>query len=221
MRLPGHIAQPMAAARFQKGVSLFIVLIAMVLMSLAALGLIRMVDTGTLVVGNLAFKQGATSAADRGAEAAISWLQANASGSTLDADNAAVGYYATSLSALDVTGKSSNTSRALVNWDDDGCAYATGGTYTSCIAASAESTANGYTTRYVITRMCKTAGDQAATGNSCAKSISTSTYSPEKGGISYPDPEHASLTTTPYFRVIVRSEGPRNTMSYTETYVHF
>ena len=41
----------------QRGVVLFIALIALVAMSLAAVALVRSVDTATIIAGNLAFKQ--------------------------------------------------------------------------------------------------------------------------------------------------------------------
>ena len=44
----------------QQGVVLFIALVALVVMSLAAVALIRSVDTNTLIGGNLSFKQAAT-----------------------------------------------------------------------------------------------------------------------------------------------------------------
>ena len=58
----------------QQGIVLFIALIALVVMSLAAVALIRSVDTNTLIAGNLSFKQAATTSADAGVEAAISQL---------------------------------------------------------------------------------------------------------------------------------------------------
>ena len=206
----------------QTGVSLFIVLIALVLMSLAAVGLIRMVDTGNLVIGNLAFKQGTTSVADRAAEAAIAWLQANNSGVMLYTNNTTVGYYASSLSSLDVTGKSVSSARAVADWNGDNCAYAASGSFTSCIKPSAASTTNGYTTRFLITRLCKTTGDPNDTGNGCAKPVSNGIGDPAKRGeLKYGEDKRFAGTASPYFRIIVRSAGPRNTVSFTETYVHF
>src|SRR5665647_88236 len=79
----------------QHGVVLFIALIALVVLSLAAVALIRSVDTNTLIAGNLAFKQSATISADSGLETAITWL-GNQASATLEADSAAAGYYATS-----------------------------------------------------------------------------------------------------------------------------
>jgi Tfp pilus assembly protein PilX len=60
----------------QRGVVLFFTLIALVVMSLAAVALIRSVDTSTMIAGNLAFKQSATTSGDGGIEAAVSWLAA-------------------------------------------------------------------------------------------------------------------------------------------------
>ena len=48
-----------SVAKSQKGVVLFFALIALVAMSLAAAALVRSVDSGVLVAGNLAFKQSA------------------------------------------------------------------------------------------------------------------------------------------------------------------
>ena len=63
----------------QRGVVLFIALIVLVAMALAGIALVRSVDTGILVAGNIAFKQGATNAGDQGLEAARTWLVTNKS----------------------------------------------------------------------------------------------------------------------------------------------
>jgi type IV pilus assembly protein PilX len=205
----------------QRGITLFFVLIALVLLSLAAVGLIRMVDTGNLVVGNVAFKQSTTAASDRAAEAAITWLQDNIGGPTLFNNNEAFGYYASSLTALDVTGKSSVSTRALVDWKNDDCAYAASGSYATCFDPAPAFSANGYTSRYLITRMCNTVGDPNSTSNGCAKPVATSNEPAKKGELKYGEDKRFGTPGGPYYRVVVRSEGPRNTVSYTETYVHF
>ena len=56
---------------------LFFALIALVVMSLAAVALIRSVDTSTMIAGNLAFKQSATTSGDSGVEGAITALTAD------------------------------------------------------------------------------------------------------------------------------------------------
>lgn len=208
----------------ERGVSLFIVLVALGLLSIAAAGLIRSVDTGALVIGNLGFKQATTSAADRSVEAAIAWLATNNSGGTLDSSNPGVGYYATSLDELDVTGRSNIATRSLANWNSDACATAnvSGGAFANCLQTSPEATIGVFTTRYIITRMCKTTGSPNALANNCAKPTASTTSTPQKRGeIKYGDDKRFSTPPGPYFRIVVRSVGPRNTTSYVESYVHF
>jgi len=69
--LPNRMMYQSGYASRQRGVVLFFALIALVVMSLAAVALIRSVDTNTLIAGNLAFKQAATSSGDSGLEMAI------------------------------------------------------------------------------------------------------------------------------------------------------
>lgn len=204
------------------GIALPVVMVALLLMSIAAIGLVRMVDTGNLIVGNLAFKQAATSATDRGAERAIAYVRDRLGGSTLYLDRAEDGYYASSLGELDIGGKSTATSRALVDWNDDNCAYATSGTYSACKRAAIAEGNNGYESRYIIARMCKTTGDPNSSTNNCAKPVSTAgAGSPKRGELKYGEDKRFEGTAGPYFRIVVRTEGPRNTVSFTETYVHF
>src|SRR5690606_7446226 len=90
----------------QRGVVLFIALIALLVMSLAAVALIRSVDTNTMIAGNLALRQSAMASSDRGAEKAMDWLadKAEENLALLDADNNAEGYYATYFPTIDANG---------------------------------------------------------------------------------------------------------------------
>lgn len=207
----------------QRGVSLLFALLALVALSLAAMGLVRTVGNTSLVVGNLGFKMDATASADRGAEQAITWLQNNMAGTGLDANVTASGYYATSLDALDPTGRSSTaSSRAVVDWNNDNCATISGA-YTSCIDATAPVTLGGNQVNWVITRLCASAGSKDDVSNSCATSLTSGVADDaNSGGLDTASPGGlAGSTVAPYFRVIVRTVGARNTVSYTETIVHF
>ena len=62
---------PRSGPRRQQGIVVFIALIATVLLSLAAVGLMRSVHTSTLVVGNLAFRQAAMAVSSAAVETAI------------------------------------------------------------------------------------------------------------------------------------------------------
>lgn len=213
-----------AATRRQRGISLIFALIALVVISLGAVALMRSVDTSSLVIGNLGFKQDATSAASQAAEAAIVYLNANA-GPNLQADRPAAGYYASSRDALDVTGQgSTNNSRAVVDWTGSGtsnCALYPAGSWGTCVQPSAEITLNGgaNTARYVITRLCATAGAPAAV-NCAVPTGSSLTGGGNKGVCSYgPCKVDIPVVNSQYYRIVVRATSARGTVSFTETIV--
>src|SRR5450830_1873633 len=83
----------------QRGVIMLIALITLVAMTLAAIALVRSVDTTNIIAGNLAFQQSATNAGDIGSEKAIQWLETNNVGSNLWVDQLAQGYAATWLAS--------------------------------------------------------------------------------------------------------------------------
>lgn len=221
---PAHVRGPKPCA--QRGVSLLFALLALASMLLAAVALVRSVDSGALVLGNLGFKQDATSASDAAAERARAWLMATPA-ATLAADSAPNGYYATSLDALDLTGQLTSAGAPLpvVNWGDpDSCACVGAGTCSQCsILASNPISLNGgrATARYLITRLCPTAGAVSA-ANACARPASTALAQASNhgeikvGAGSPPNP----VVVTPYYRIVVRTVSARNTVSFTETILH-
>lgn len=211
-----------AAAR-QRGISLLFALLALMALSLAAIGLVRSVDTSSLVVGNIGFKLDATASGDRGAEMAITWLQANAAGAGLDANVAASGYYATSTDALDATGRRpGGAGRAVVDWLGDNCASANGA-FSACLAPSAAAAVGNNSVSWIVTRLCAAAGSKDDVGNSCATSLASGTADDANSGeLNYGAPKGLGVTAVfPYFRIVVRTVGGRNTVSFTETIVHF
>lgn len=210
--------------RSQRGVSLLFALMALVAMMLAAVALVRSVDSGALVLGNLGFKQEATSAADRATEVARGVLTAPPF--DVNADSPANGYYATSQDALDPTGQltSAATPLAVVNWRDaDSCACltTTPATCSSCSRlASDPITYNNVQARYLITRLCPLTGAVSAT-NACAKPASTAiSQAAARGEINNVSGRPEVVAAQPYYRIIVRSVGSRGTVSYTETIIH-
>jgi Tfp pilus assembly protein PilX len=184
-----------AFRRGQQGVVLFIALIVLVAMSLAGLGLMRSVDTGTLVASNLAFKQGAMHGGDRGIEAARGWLLANSSGSSLDNDRPSDAYYATTQSSLDLLGN--DPSKADLDWN--------------AAAKDMGTDAAGNRAQYVIHRMCETVG--AVAGINCVRVASTDGLSAKKSGVHYGSYGIESKASV-YYRVTVKVTGPRNTVTY-------
>ena len=150
-RPPAHAAH---------GVSLIFSLLALVALSLAGVALVRSVGTGTLVLGNLGFKQSATLTADTVAQEAITALRASITDKTVSA--ATAGYYAmVDNSKLDVTGQHlpDDTARELIIWEPlcthvshnrVGCKYAPKAATTSLPA--------NWSAQYVIFRMCQSEG---------------------------------------------------------------
>ena len=101
----------------QRGVSLIVVLISLLIMSFAAVALLRSTDTATMIAGNLTFKKTALASGDAGTEAGITWLTANLAGTTLHADQEADGYYSRSADACDLTGqRTPDDDTDDVNW---------------------------------------------------------------------------------------------------------
>jgi type IV pilus assembly protein PilX len=206
-----------------RGASLIFALLALVVVSLAAVGLVRTVGTGSLVVGNLGFKRDTTAAADRGAELAIAWLQPRLSGTTLNQKSISDGYYATSIDSLDPTGRNIGAAlRSAVDWDGDACAGVSG-MVTGCVDPS-PSVAVGAnnSVSWVITRLCSAELPKDDVGNSCATAVGGSSDDTNSGSLDYNNRGGlVSVVTEPYYRIVVRAVGARNTVSYTETIVHF
>jgi type IV pilus assembly protein PilX len=219
----GAVAQR-PASRFQQGVSLIFALLALAAISLAAVALVRSVDGGSLVIGNLGFKQETTRAADRAAEEARVWIAANTA--NLNGDVAGAGYYAAAPADLDPTGKLTSSARMMnvINWGDpDSCACTATSTCATCDIAPRSITLpnSTVTASYVITRLCPTTG-APSTANACSQPASnTTSATKDQGNGSYGGQVvELDSTVTPYYRIIVRTSGGRNTVSFTETMVH-
>lgn len=215
---------PLRLNRAQRGMSLLFSLLALAALSLAAVALVRSVNTSSQVIGNLGFKQDATSASSRATEAAIAWILGNPT--LLESDNAAEGYYATALDSMDPTGRTTSTAKplGLIRWDEDWCPQFPTSNYTTCtlLPKLAAPAGDGNESRYLISRLCQSTGPQSGT-NVCAKPAGASlTDAVQRGEIRVgTELRPTKLSTSPYYRIIVRTVGARNTVSYTETIVHF
>jgi type IV pilus assembly protein PilX len=190
----------------QRGVSLFIALIALVALMLASLALIRSVDTSSVIAGNLAFKQAATVSGDRGIEMARLALLAiqkdNASPTAWENVNhvfnktdAAKGYYSNADSTFDLL--------LDANWVD---------AKSMKVAAGAADSA-GNTSRYIIQRMCRTA-DQILSTTNCLFNFSS-----EPGMEMDNQAKPVNPTSNALYRVTVQIKGPRNTVSYVQAFI--
>jgi hypothetical protein len=195
-------------------------------MSLAGVALVRSVDIGALILGNIGFKQDATATSAKGTQEAMLALQTRLSAGQLNDDDVAAGYYATSKDNLDPTGGNTTATNKMdiVDWLGDGnCNYAASGTYnsTGCLQAKLGTNVNGSTVRWVITRLCQISGPTAAPNQCLKPPAGNASAAANRGALGSGGTRPVAPSTSPYYRIIVRTEGARNTVSFTEAMVHF
>lgn len=201
----------------QRGVSLFFSLVCLVAVMLAAVALVRSVDTTTLIAGNLAFQRSATASGDAGTEAAITWLAQIEAANVLtnvltnpshpfNLNNAGNGYY----SALDPA-KSLTASGGFAWTDSD-----------SKLATPLTGDGSGNVVRYIIQRMCRTPNVAVKDAN-CMYSGAIQ----DTNGQNIPLPQEVCkgegcpvAGQTPQIRITSRTDGPKNTRSYVQAFVY-
>lgn len=206
--------------QYQRGVVLFIALMALVVMSLAAVALIRSVDTNTSIAGNLAARQSALSSASRGTESAIGWLdvQAAKKDGSLDNHDDGNGYFATygNLGLNNLNLDTVTVRRGDAAWTHSALATGDG------IASGVESDGKNKI-QYIIERMCAATGEPARENEDNSQKCLMGSV--EDGGnsnkVQGADGAGAVIegSQSPIYRITVRVTGPRNTESYTQTYV--
>ena len=187
------------AYRGERGIVLMLALIVLVAIGLATVGLMRTVDASNAASGNLAYKDWAAHAAERGIARAISDFDASGAAAlavigVLDADQANANYSAVSLAA-----NSQGVPNILVNrsiFDS---------TYTSTLTRIVFPT--GERMRYVVERLCSQPGP--AMEASCV-AVGES----ERGG-SQPS-QKTGADFMPLYRITVRVDGARNTLHFTQ-----
>jgi type IV pilus assembly protein PilX len=190
----------------QRGVVLFIALIALLVMSLAAVALIRSVDTNTIIAGNLALKQSALIASDRGSERALNWIadMMNVDDQSLNVNRAAEGYFAT----FDVNGD------GIINDLDDAKTLVDNNGIVETM-----NDGQGNAVSYVVQRMCMLAAPADDT-NVCM--YGDAVIGTGSRGVKTAPQAGARIDSkqSPMYRITVRVNGPKNTVSYTQTFVY-
>lgn len=197
----------------QRGIALFVALIALLVMSLAAVALIRSVDTNTMIAGNLSFRQSALVSSDRGAEAALDWIGAKlgVNATMLNNHIPAEGYFATYVA--ECTGEQ----------DPEGDEVDAIRLVDNCGVLSIADDGLGNEIRYIIQRMCfdpDTVLPYDADESTCLlgeAEIGTGSKKVRGGS-------RAGMLLdakqSPVFRVTVKVTGPRNTISYAQTFAY-
>jgi Tfp pilus assembly protein PilX len=199
---------PLSRSR-QDGVVLLVALITLIAMTLAGIGIMRSIDTGTMVAGNIGFRQAAVATGDSGIETARTWLIANAE--SLNADQPDRGYYSTRQDNLDITGNRTEGGLDGVDWGGSNPEQPVKAFNAGTVDSS------GNTVHYLIHRLCSVPGSINAAAQSCATATSTS------GGSSQDAPDYSGyglkLKNQVYFRITARVSGPKNTVSFIQAVV--
>lgn len=178
----------------QRGVVLFIVMIALVVMMLSCLAMFRSVDTSILLAGNSAFRKAATQASDLGIEAAAAALPGIIN---LSQDSLIPGQYYPSLTPAS----------GGLSWDPatglPPSAIWTGATVVA-------GTPDGYSVVYIIERMCT--GTLPVTNMlvKCVADPAPDNSSSKSGAVKF------TASSAYYYRVTVRATGPHKTISYVQ-----
>ncbi len=222
----------MKAAKNQHGVVLIIALIMLVAMSMAGIVLFRQVTTGVIIAGNLSFKTAAIAASDRGVEAARNFLIMSA----LDFSAKQPGYFpawCNTTANLDADGNGlsddclvleANTAVALAQRSFDPTTWSGWNSISPATSSNTLATqvtaddGTGNDIRYVIHRLCKIAGALNITNQQCV-TIGSSSAGASQGSVGYGS-QALSSTMQPYYRITVRTAGPKNTLTYTQAIVY-
>jgi len=177
----------------QRGVVLFVALIVLIIMTLAGLALLRQMGVGTSIAGNVAFKENATSVADRGTEVARAWLIANSA----------------------ITANDSTADGYLSSWGTGGVDPAAFDWAGSSKTLTDDVAQTGNTTRIIIQRLCETRNMSALDPAQRCSDFPILNAGESHGGGSYPS-VLPGTAPSPFYRVTTRVDGPRNTVSYTQ-----
>jgi type IV pilus assembly protein PilX len=207
----------------QRGSILLFTLIALVAMTLATLALVRSVDSTTLISGNLAFRQAATSSGDIDIQRVVvamdvASIAGNAAVAPLSIFNSTAHPfnrdYNAGTNATAPLGYYSNINPAL-NLSLDA-------TWANGVASAEFDAGNGNRSRYIIQRMCRTANQlptiqnclfSGAAKDSDDKTIKLATDVCDGAGC-------PAAGQSPQYRVTVRVVGPKNTVSFIQSIVY-
>jgi hypothetical protein len=187
----------------QRGAVLFITLIMLVAMTLAAIALMRSVDTATLIAGNLAFSKSAAYSGNTAIETAITWLANNNVGNTLG----------NSVDHQYVAHQQDPDFATQETWDHFWINTLKPANPNYIVSLGTDGAGNK--AFYIIHRLCD--HDDSAPPVNCVPPPPTD----GTGGSMGAGAVALKLSTQRYYRITVRVEGPKNTVSYVQAFVRF
>jgi Tfp pilus assembly protein PilX len=185
----------------QKGSVFFIALVVLVAMALSGIALVRTMDAGVLVAGNIAFRQSTVHGGDLAIETARSWLSANAG---CNADSCPIQNGSKTTPWYFPYAARGGINVADYPWDST--------------AANKITDARGNTISFVLQRLCSLSGNPNAAANNCM----SSQLAGDGGYMGDSKSGDALQSFKPvqyYYRVTARIVGPRDTTSYVQGFI--
>lgn len=212
--------------RAQVGIVLFFALLALAVMSIAAVALIRSVDTNALLSGNMVFRQSASATSSVALEGVTQSITQNISLVNSVRHFPGQGYYA-NCSMFDAQPNLSVCDGARLTtmaWDD---------TNSRLVPDQMDGNAEirngidrqGNQIRYVIERMCNfnqaeiNAGNAVMDAARCLMASAAACEPPSNGGTQGEDPPCPNQATSPIYRLTLRISGPKNTLTYMQSFI--
>lgn len=184
---------------------LVIALIVLVAMTLAGLGMMRSVDTASIIAGNIGFKQSTLSGADSALQSAVTALQGIVVAAPND-DNPGNGYF------------------AHVEKPDPDWSQSSTWTGKSFLINNGNRDDAGNRLSYRIERLCDCSG--VSPGGTCPGSTATNFCASSKvnasgSGVSNTGGASYSYIDKTHYRITVLAEGPRNARTVVQTVLRF
>jgi type IV pilus assembly protein PilX len=185
----------------QHGFVLIVALIVLAAMSLAAVALVRTVDTSTLLARSISFKRDAINRNEIALEAAAVHFR---SGGALFSPNSSF-----------VNNSAINYSAVMLDTDSSGIPNVLKSTLpvSGSFAVAPVSTGQGADVVYVIERMCSRPGDQNL---STPAASAIAPFCTKKKGSSAEQTARAPRTGPAYYRITTRVTDNRNNVSYAQ-----
>lgn len=184
---PWRRGQPV---RRQRGVTMLVVMILLMVMLLGGLSLARMTEVGTLVAGNVSYKERAIQAAEVGLNDAYAAIQAFTA--VQEASNQGSWYYAEAL-AQTTDGLPSN-----INWDN-----------ARVVTVGA---ADEFSVNYVVERLCTNVATTPYIDQACL-------LRKQKVLSSMSEPESVEAPMAKQYRITVRVTGPKGARTFVQSLV--
>jgi type IV pilus assembly protein PilX len=186
----------------QRGIVLIVALVILAVMTLGGLGLMRSMETATMVAGNISFQQDALLSSDVGLESAICWLEGQ---TDLDTNNPTMGYTAFTIPNETLP----DDPVALWQYLDNVYSVYTLA-HNLCISNSNVQLSN--TVAFSIQRLCNA-------GNGICINPSDSGSNADGENQAAGEDTLDNVNTQVFYRITVKITGAKNTTSYVQAIV--